>query len=223
MVDSAYCRGGVVGPSVSRSPRFCRSSGRRHCGADRDRSRVRVRSCPYKGGVGRRTEGDLSSGGCAASVIGAPSCLWATRRMPTTHNRSASQCDSCDAASALRHTASATPVSSSPRRSTERASKLPVAYVIGLRDRTQHASVTSPLRLRDVSATPAVSSFRGYWARDNNVASRHIGWLPTSAEPPAPPNQGRWQNPCRDLRCNGSRLGAEASRLGATSWICSSH
>jgi hypothetical protein len=101
--------------------------------------------------------------------------------------------------------------------------ELPVAYGIGLRDRANRARLTPPLRLLYLPATPAVSSFGGYWGLDNNLTFLHIGRLRTSAGPPAPPKQGPWRNPFASMLCAGTWLSTAPSRRAETSWICPSH
>jgi hypothetical protein len=98
--------------------------------------------------------------------------------------------------------------------------EIPIAYLIGLRDRTARARPESGLRLLSLDKTPAIDSFTGFWGLDNNLSPFGIGRLRASAGPPAPQTQGPWRTPFGSMLCSNHWLGTPARPRTETSWTC---
>jgi hypothetical protein len=98
--------------------------------------------------------------------------------------------------------------------------ELPLAYLIGLRDRAERARPVPPLPLLSLAATPAVNRFKGAWGRDNNLTLLELGSLATGAGPPAPRVQGPWERPFPAMFCSQGWLSTAPHEHSETSWVC---
>lgn len=96
--------------------------------------------------------------------------------------------------------------------------ELPIAYLIGLRDQTGHASTVSHVRAISLRATPSISMFRGTWGVDNNL-QLVAGGVPIGAGPQSPQDQSPAPRPFHGMFCNSSWLKVAATP--ATAWVCS--
>lgn len=98
--------------------------------------------------------------------------------------------------------------------------EVPIAYLIGLRDRTARARPASALKLVLLDSTPAIESFSGNWGLDNNLSPFGIGRLRASAGPPAPQTQGPWETPFKSMLCNNHWLSTPSEPRSETAWTC---
>jgi hypothetical protein len=101
--------------------------------------------------------------------------------------------------------------------------ELPVAYLLGLRDRAEHGRVSPPLRLVSLPGTPAASSSPRFWGLDNNLSFFDLDAVQTGAGPPAPSNQGPWKEPFPNMLCSDSWLSTAPRDRSETSWSCRLH
>lgn len=98
--------------------------------------------------------------------------------------------------------------------------ELPLDYLIGLRDRAEQARAVGPLPLLPLTATPAVTAFRGAWGRDNNLSFLDAGPQVTGAGPPAPEVQAPWEKPFPAMFCSHGWLSMALRQRPTTSWVC---
>ena len=98
--------------------------------------------------------------------------------------------------------------------------ELPIAYVIGLRDKADAARAVPMAPLLPLDTTPQIASFKGNWGLDNNLSFYGVGRLRASAGPGAPQLQGPSVAPFRSMFCAHQWLGRPSSPPAETAWTC---
>jgi hypothetical protein len=99
------------------------------------------------------------------------------------------------------------------------ALELPLAYLIGLRDRIGRGTGVTDARPISMQATPMISVFHGYWGIDNNLKVL-VGRARTGAGPQSPQDQNPSLHPFRDMLCAPNWIRISPVRGSDTDWVC---